>query len=196
VEGVGGERRPGVVHRLDKGTSGLILLAKNDRTHRWLQAQFAERKVKKEYLALVDGRPPTADGIIRAPIGRDPSHRKRMAVVPRGRAAETQYATRESFKAHSLLLVQPKTGRTHQIRVHLAFVGSPIVGDRIYGHWSPSLDLDRPFLHAARLTLAIRRGEAQRTFEARLPLDLEGLLAELRAGQQGRRREGSGPWNG
>ncbi len=183
MDGVGGKRRPGVVHRLDKGTSGLILMAKNDITHRWLQSQFANREVKKEYLALVDGRPPSVEAIIRAPLGRDPSHRKRMAVVPRGRQAETHFETRESFPEHSLLLVQPKTGRTHQIRVHLAFIGSPIVGDRVYGRRTPSLDLDRPFLHAHRIQLSIRRGDPSVTFEARLPSDLAEILQNLRAKQ-------------
>lgn len=181
LEGVGGKRRPGVVHRLDKGTSGLILMAKNDTTHRLLQSQFADRLVEKEYLALVDGHPPSAEGIIRAPLGRDPSHRKRMAVVPRGRQAESHYTTRESFPGHALLLVQPKTGRTHQIRVHLAFVGAPIVGDRVYGQRKPSLEIARPFLHAHRLKISIRKGEPPKIFEAPLPPDLVEILGELRS---------------
>ena len=180
LEGVGGQRRPGVVHRLDKGTSGLILMAKNDTTHHWLQSQFANREVLKEYLALVDGHPPTAEGLIRAPLGRDPSHRKRMAVVPKGREAATRYETQETFPQHALLLVRPKTGRTHQIRVHLAFVGAPIVGDRVYGHKTPSIALDRPFLHAYRLTVSTRRGEPPKTFEAPLPSDLLDVLRALR----------------
>jgi 23S rRNA pseudouridine1911/1915/1917 synthase len=180
LEGVGGQRRPGVVHRLDKGTSGLILMAKNDRTHHWLQAQFAERNVHKEYLALVDGHPPSTAGIVRAPLGRDPSHRKRMAIVPRGRQAESMYDSKETFPEHTLLLVQPKTGRTHQIRVHLAFLGNPIVGDLVYGRRPPSLAIDRPFLHAFRLSLAVRQGEPPRTFEAPLPPDLSEILGWLR----------------
>jgi 23S rRNA pseudouridine1911/1915/1917 synthase len=180
MEGVGGKRRPGVVHRLDKGTSGLILMAKNDRAHRWLQSQFAQRKVSKAYLALVDGHPPSPEGIIRAPLGRDRSHRKQMAVVPNGREAETRYAVRESFPNHSLLIAHPRTGRTHQIRVHLAFIDAPIVGDRVYGRRRPSLALDRPFLHAFRLGLAIRRGGPVRTFEADLPPELEAVLSSLR----------------
>jgi len=181
LEGVGGKRRPGVVHRLDKGTSGLILMAKNDKTHRLLQSQFAEREVEKQYLALVDGHPPSAEGIIRAPLGRDPSHRKRMAVVPKGRQAESHYETRESFPEHTLLLIRPKTGRTHQIRVHLAFVGSPIVGDRVYGRRSPSLEIERPFLHAHKLRISIQKGEPPMIFESPLPPDLEEILGKLRA---------------
>ena len=135
IEGIGGEERPGVVHRLDKETSGLILLAKNERAHRWLQDQFRLRKVDKTYLALVDGKPPTPSGRVEAHIGRDPSHRKRMAIVSesRGREAISEYKTIEEFKSHTLLEFHPLTGRTHQIRLHCAFLKCPIVGDKVYG---------------------------------------------------------------
>jgi len=182
LEGIGGERRPGIVHRLDKDTSGLILVAKNDRAHRWLQDQFRLRKVKKVYLALVDSFAPTPTGRIEAYIGRDPEHRKKMAIVSaqKGREAVTEYRVLETFANHSLIEVHPLTGRTHQIRLHLAFLGCPIVGDTIYGHRKSSLELQRHFLHAARLTIQLP-GELQpRSFEAALPQELENLLTQLR----------------
>ena len=182
IEGIGGEERPGVVHRLDKETSGLILLAKNERAHRWLQDQFRLRRVDKTYLALVDGRPPTPSGRVEAHIGRDPSHRKRMAIVSesRGREAISEYKTLESFKSHTLLEFHPLTGRTHQIRLHCEFLGCPIVGDKIYGRKKTSVDIDRHFLHAARLKIILPSETEPRTFEALLPDELENVLAALR----------------
>ncbi len=182
LEGIGGELRPGIVHRLDKDTSGLILIAKNERAHRFLQDQFRLRQVSKAYLALVDGKPPTPEGRIEAPIARDPAHRKRMAVVSvgRGREAVTEYFTREVFPLHTLLQAHPLTGRTHQIRLHLAFVGCPIAGDRVYGRRKLSLALGRHFLHAARLVVRLPGEKQARTFEAPLPADLEDVLAGLR----------------
>lgn len=183
MEGIGGERRPGVVHRLDKDTSGLILLAKNDRAHRFLQDQFRKRAAQKVYLALVDGRPPTPTGRVEAPIGRDPSNRKRMAIVPepKGRPAFTEYRTLEPFPAHTLLEARPITGRTHQIRLHLAFLRCPIAGDRLYGRRTPTLPLSRQFLHAFRLTVSLPGESAPRTFEAPLPEELQNVLTQLRA---------------
>ena len=182
IEGIGGEERPGVVHRLDKETSGLILLAKNERAHRWLQDQFRLRRVEKTYLALVDGRPPTPSGRVEAYIGRDPSHRKRMAIVSesRGRQAISEYKTLESFKSHTLLQFHPLTGRTHQIRLHCEFLGCPIVGDKVYGRKKTSVDIDRHFLHAARLKIILPGETEPRTFEAPLPDELENVLAALR----------------
>src|SRR5690606_21637883 len=126
LEGVGGERRPGIVHRLDKETSGLILVAKNDRALRHLQRQFKRRTIKKTYLALVEGHAQPPQALIDAPIGRDPTHRQRMAVIApgsnaRSRPAQTEYTTLDIYGAYSLLECYPRTGRTHQIRVHLAF---------------------------------------------------------------------------
>lgn len=183
IEGVGGELRPGLVHRLDKDTSGLILLAKNERSQRYLQAQFQNREVEKTYIALVDGHPPTSIGRIEAPIGRDPRERKRMAVVSaaKGRAAVSEYRLVEKFAHHSLLEVSPHTGRTHQIRVHLAFIGCPVAGDRVYGRRTPSVPLSRHFLHAACLRLHLPGETEPRTFEAPLPSELAQTLDGLRA---------------
>ncbi|HEX2698427.1 MAG TPA: RluA family pseudouridine synthase [Anaerolineales bacterium] len=184
IEGVGGEERPGVVHRLDKDTSGLILLAKNDKAHRWLQDQFRLRKVEKVYLALVDGKPPTPSGRVEAPIGRDPSHRKKMAIVSerKGREAISEYKTLESFPDHTLLEFHPLTGRTHQIRLHCAFLGCPIVGDEIYGRKKSSLKLDRHFLHAYKLKITLPNESQSRLFEAPLPPELQNTLDTLRKG--------------
>jgi len=182
MHGVGGEQRPGVVHRLDKDTSGLILLAKNDEALHWLQYQFQNRQVRKTYLALVDGRPPTPSGRIEAAIGRDPSHRKQMAILPdgKGRAATTEYATREVFAQHTLLEVHPVTGRTHQIRLHCAFLGCPVAGDTVYGRKRPSISIGRHFLHAWRLVVVLPFQDERREFESMLPDELEQVLAVLR----------------
>lgn len=180
LEGVGDETRPGIVHRLDKDTSGLIVVAKNDTAHRSLQRQFAERTIEKHYLALVDGFPPTDTGRIEAAIARDPQERKRMAVVSEargGKPALTEYRVMEKFKAHSLLECNLLTGRTHQIRLHLAYVlKCPIVGDTVYGRARPTLPAGRQFLHAARLTLTLPRTRKRQTFTAPLPAELEHLL--------------------
>ena len=183
IEGIGGEERPGVVHRLDKETSGLILLAKNERAHRWLQDQFRLRKVDKTYLALVDGKPPTPSGRVEAYIGRDPSHRKQMAIVSesRGREAISEYKTVESFAKHTLLEFHPLTGRTHQIRLHCAFLGCPIVGDEIYGRKKPTVEINRHFLHAYRLKIVLPNEKEPRVFEAPLPGELQSALSALRS---------------
>ncbi len=182
MQGIGGEERPGIVHRLDKDTSGLILLAKNDQAHRWLQDQFRLRKVSKSYLALVDGKPPTPAGRVEAPIGRDPSHRKQMAIVAagKGREAISEYRTIESFPQHTLLEFHPLTGRTHQIRLHCAFLGCPIVGDRVYGRKQPSVPIGRHFLHAYRLEVTLPGERQSRSFEAPLGNDLAEVLENLR----------------
>ncbi len=182
MEGIGGEERPGLVHRLDKETSGLIVLAKNEQAHNWLQDQFRLRKVEKTYLALVDGKPPTPAGRVEAPIGRDPSHRKKMAIVPpgKGREAISEYKTVESFNAHTLLEFRPHTGRTHQIRLHCHFLGCPIVGDTVYGRRNPSVDIRRHFLHAFRLKIILPNDTKPRTFEAEMPDELKQVLEELK----------------
>ena len=182
MEGIGGEERPGVVHRLDKETSGLIMLAKNERAHRWLQDQFRLRNVEKTYLALVDGKPPTPSGRVEAHIGRDPSHRKQMAIVSesRGRESISEYKTLESFHNHTLLEFHPLTGRTHQIRLHCAFLGCPIVGDEVYGRKKPTVEITRHFLHAFRLKIVLPGEKEPRSFDASLPEELVQVLEILR----------------
>ena len=180
LTGVGGEIRPGIVHRLDRDTSGLVVVAKNEDSLKALQAQFQDREVEKVYLALVDGRPPDRRGRVEAPIGRDPRHRQRMGIVPaaKGRPATTDYRLRQTYLQHALLEVMPRTGRTHQIRVHLAFLGCPVAGDRVYGFRRPSLGLSRQMLHAWRLRFRLPgRDSSERTFEAAPPDDLAQAIA-------------------
>lgn len=182
IEGIGGEERPGVVHRLDKETSGLIILAKNDQALHWLQDQFSQREVEKTYLALVDGAPPTPTGRVEASIGRNPSHRKKMAIMPtgKGREAVSEYITLESFDNHTLLEFYPHTGRTHQIRLHCKFLECPIVGDKIYGHRKHSIELDRHFLHASKLKIKLPGETQAQAFEAPMPDKLQAVLDTLR----------------
>jgi 23S rRNA pseudouridine1911/1915/1917 synthase len=182
LEGIGGEERPGIVHRLDKDTSGLIVVAKNEKAHHWLQDQFKSRKVEKTYLALVDGKPPTPAGRVEAPIGRNTTHRKLMAVVPldKGREAVSEYLTLESFPAHTLLEIHPLTGRTHQIRLHMAFLGCPVTADKVYGKNKPTVELERHFLHASKLKIILPGETKPRIFEAVLPQELQAVLDQLR----------------
>jgi 23S rRNA pseudouridine1911/1915/1917 synthase len=181
MEGVGGIQRPGVVHRLDKNTSGIILLAKNDQAHRWLQDQFRNRKVEKKYLALVDGHPPTPTGRIEAPISRDIRDRKKMAIVQenKGRQAISEYRTIQKFEKHSLIEVHLITGRTHQIRLHMAFIHCPVVGDTIYGKRHSSILLKRHFLHAGHLRICLYKEDTAHTFSVSLPEELEKILDSL-----------------
>ena len=182
--------RAGLVHRLDKDTSGLLIVARTPESHTRLVAALAAREITREYLALVWGRP-VAGGHIEQPIGRDPAMRTRMAVSRAGRAAMTHYRIAERFAAHTLLQVRLETGRTHQIRVHLAHIGLPVVGDPVYGgrrRQLPSGALNdtlqacrRQALHAARLSLAHPFTGRQQAFEAPVPADLAELLGALRA---------------
>lgn len=182
LQGIGGELRPGIVHRLDKDTSGLIIIAKNEKAHRWLQDQFRLRKVEKIYLALVDGKPPTPTGRVEAAIARDAAHRKQMAVVSegRGRSAVTEYRTVQQFSEHTLLEAHPLTGRTHQIRLHMAFLDCPITGDLVYGRKKPTIEIKRHFLHAHKLTIVLPGESEPRTFSAPLPVELQEALEILK----------------
>lgn len=181
LAGIGGKARPGIVHRLDKNTSGVILIAKNDASHKWLQEQFKNRKVEKKYYALVDGRPKSPTGRIIAPIMRDKLNRKKMTIAPegKGRYAQTDYHTVREFKSHTYLDVHPLTGRTHQIRVHLASIDCPIAADTIYGYRNPSISLGRHFLHAYQIRVCLLDEKEPRTFIAELTEELSEVLAKL-----------------
>ncbi|MGE5138637.1 MAG: RluA family pseudouridine synthase [Rudaea sp.] len=170
--------RPGIVHRLDRDTSGLILIAKNDAALYGLQRQFAAREVHKTYLALVEGRVEVAQGKIDAPLDRDPHDRKKIAVVTTGRSrgAVTVFRVAERMRDFTLLKVQPETGRTHQIRVHLAFIRHPVAGDPTYGSRKNRLGLQRQFLHAWQLAFAHPMTGQPVEFQAPLPPDLIDAL--------------------
>ena len=172
--------RPGIVHRLDKDTSGLIVVAKDPKTRNALQGAFRDREVKKFYLTLVDGQVSAGHGMITAALGRDPRRRKRIAVVPDGRPAVTEYHVLERFEKHTYLEVQLHTGRTHQIRVHLAYIGHPVVGDSVYGYRKQRVALSRQFLHAARLVFQHPYSREVLDLSAPLPEDLQAVLDDLR----------------
>ncbi len=190
LSGVGGEIRPGIVHRLDKDTSGVMVIAKHDDAHRKLTANWNTDRVRKEYVALVYGTPASDRGTIDAPIGRDPRDRKRMAVVPEGRNAITDYELSERLRYASLLRCRLRTGRTHQIRVHMKHLGHPIVGDPLYSgpQWRGIPDkkiqkvlssLQRQMLHAAKITFEHPGTGTVVSFEAPLPEDFRAVLAAL-----------------
>jgi len=182
IRNVGEADRPGVVHRLDKNTSGALIFAKTDKAYRWLVTQFKSREITKIYLALVDGHPPTPSGRIEAPIKRDIHHRTQMAVGMRGQGkpAISEYFELQRYCDHSLLEVHIITGRTHQIRVHLKYIGVPVVGDTIYGHRNPSINLERNFLHAKSLSVKLPGDRIPMTFEAPLPDELNAVLNGLK----------------
>ena len=177
IEEVGDEQRPGIVHRLDMDTSGLMVTAKNRRAHRHVSGQIKDRSVLKGYTALAKGNIDPPEGVIKARIGRDNRNRKRMAVVELGREAETSYRAVESAPGYTLLEVIPKTGRTHQIRVHLSALGYPIAGDALYGGKDPRLE--RQFLHAHLLGIRLPGTGEYIEFTSPLPADLKALLSQL-----------------
>jgi 23S rRNA pseudouridine1911/1915/1917 synthase len=189
--GIAGVQRPGIVHRLDRDTSGLLMVARTDAAQHSLMAQLKARRVKKTYLALALGEVSAEVGRIEAPIGRDPKHRTRMGVVPDGRPSTTGYRVRERFPGWTLLELDLVTGRTHQIRVHLEAIGHPIAGDPVYGTGTSrkgprpgrgGAPLERLFLHAWRLQLASPSDGHLIRAEAPLPGELERVLVGLRAG--------------
>jgi len=168
--------RPGIVHRLDRDTSGIIITAKNEAAKHWLQKQFSTRNVKKTYIALVVGRPKQPEALIQLPIERNPKKPQTFRVGGSGKPAETAYKTLQEFAGYTLLELKPRTGRTHQLRVHMAYLGCPIVGDPLYG--APQPNLGRMFLHAAELELTLPSHE-RKVFILPLPTDLHNYLETL-----------------
>jgi 23S rRNA pseudouridine1911/1915/1917 synthase len=180
LSGIGGYLRPGIVHRLDKDTSGLLLVSKSDLAHQGLSAGLKAHQIKRKYLALVCGELRSGQGLIDAPLGRDPKDRKRIAVVAGGRTAVTHYGIKERFSGYTLLDVELETGRTHQIRVHLAYAGYPVAGDPVYGPRRNPLGLPGQALHAYRIVFTHPRTGEPLAFEAPLPPVFEDALALLR----------------
>lgn len=179
VRSVGHPERAGVVHRLDKETSGVILVALTAKAQYNLMRQFEERTIKKIYWTLVDRHPDTSVGRIHAPIGRDPQQRKKMAVIKNGREAITNFRILENYQEHTLVEINLETGRTHQIRVHMTFIGCPVVGDTIYGFRKPSIKIGRMFLHAKSITFRHPITDAEIAIETDLPPELQQVLDKL-----------------
>jgi len=180
LSGINGVIRPGIVHRIDKDTSGLLVVAKNDEAHVSLAAQIQKKTCKREYLALLEGVLKTDSGRISTLIGRSPKDRKLMAVTKTGRTAVTDYEVVERFDEYTLCRFSLQTGRTHQIRVHSKYIGHPIVGDKAYGFKKQKFDLDGQLLHAFRLTLTHPRTGETMVFEAPLPAYFSDVLEKLR----------------
>ncbi len=184
LSGVGGELRPGIVHRIDKDTSGVLVVAKHDRAHRALAAQWKEHSIDREYLAVVRGAPRSDSGTVDAPIGRHPTDRKRMSTRARvARSAVTHWRVEERLREATLLRVRLETGRTHQIRVHMASIGLPLIGDPVYGGGRAhpaARGLGRQALHATLLGFTHPTTGARVRFESALPADLRALLESLR----------------
>ena len=178
LPGIGGTKRPGIVHRLDKDTSGLMVVAKTERAQQSLSQQIKQRTAVRQYMALVHGRLSPETGLIEAPIGRDPAHRQRMAVVDNGRPARTRYQVTNYFPDYTLAEVTLETGRTHQIRVHFAAIGHALVGDRTYGRPSPLVG--RQFLHAHRLRFRLPQTGDIVECTSDLPPDLKTALKAIR----------------
>ena len=181
LSGVNGVIRPGIVHRLDKDTSGLIVVAKTDEAHRSLAEQIEKKTARRIYVAIADGNFREDSGTVDAPIGRNPRDRKKMAVVERGKRAVTHYEVLERFCAYTLVRYELETGRTHQIRVHSAYIHHPVTGDSLYGG-STAIFKDGQLLHAEKLILKNPATGEEMTFTAPLPADFAAVLARLRSG--------------
>lgn len=187
IANAGQRNRAGIVHRLDKETSGVLVVAKEEDVLRAIQEQFRKRQVEKTYLALVRGRVQPPEGIVEVPIGRHPRDRQRMAPLADGKYARTRYHAVEFFRDHTLLRVHPYTGRTHQIRVHLSWLGYPVVGDDVYGRRGGQLLQDRHFLHAHTLSFVHPATGEELTLEAPMPVQLQHILERLRQAKPRRR---------
>lgn len=183
LSGINGELRPGIVHRLDKDTSGVMVVAKNDKAHLELSNQIKNRTILKKYLAIVEGVIKSDEGAVEAPIGRDHIERKKMAVVKDGRYALTLYRVLERYKNNSLVEAVIKTGRTHQIRVHMAYIGHPIVGDDVYGYKKQRFNLSGQALHSKLLGLVHPSKKVYMEFEAPVPEYFEKLMKVLKEKQ-------------
>lgn len=176
-----GDGRPGIVHRLDKDTSGLLIVAKDEMAHSFLARQFDKRTTDKRYITVVEGVVQLDNGIIEYPIGRHPRDRKKMSVkFSEAKSAVTRYKVLERFKDKTLLEIKPETGRTHQIRVHMAYIGHPVAGDKTYGIKKKDVPIARQALHAAEISFLHPTTKERVRFKSPLPPDLTGLIAKLR----------------
>ena len=176
LSGIGGVARPGIVHRIDKDTSGLIVAAKTDRAHEGLAKQFAAHSIDRRYLAIVKGRPRPPEGTIDAPLARSPANRKKIAIVSTGKRAVTHYRTLTPLKEAALVECRLETGRTHQIRVHMASIGHPLIGDGVYGR---ATGFARQALHAARLGFIHPVSSQALAFDSEMPFDMQELFSRL-----------------
>ncbi|MFN3699112.1 MAG: RluA family pseudouridine synthase [Dictyoglomus sp.] len=180
LSGIGGELRPGIVHRLDKDTSGLLIVAKNDFSHNKLSEQLKDRTLKRVYWALCEGEIPWDEKRVELPIGRHPVYRKKMAILPYGRVAITNFKVLERFKNYTLISADLETGRTHQIRVHISHLGFPIVGDEVYGRVDRKFGVKGQLLHAKEISFIHPRNNIEMRFEVPLTQEFERVLSILR----------------
>jgi 23S rRNA pseudouridine1911/1915/1917 synthase len=186
LSGIGGVARPGIVHRIDKNTSGLMVAAKTDRTHVGLAKQFADHSIDRRYKAIVTGRPTPAAGSVDAPLARSPQNRKKIAIVQGGKRAVTHYRTIERLNDAALIECRLETGRTHQVRVHMASLGNPLIGDPVYGRTKPvhkpileTIGFHRQALHAARLGFIHPVKSNAMSFDSEMPADMQELFSRL-----------------